>query len=90
LRAFIGLPKVLILYLQEIRRIDTLGILLLRQSLKEYRHRGTQIILSEAQPQVLAVLGRGRESNLIEEDNICQSHLEAMRRAEVILARSRT
>jgi SulP family sulfate permease len=78
-------PKVMILRLRHMPAIDATGLHALAEFSKECAGRGTHLILSGVQPNVLAKLRRWKAAKRIARDNLVRHIDEAVERARKIL-----
>jgi SulP family sulfate permease len=81
-------PRVMILRLRHVPAIDATGLHALAEFHKQCLARGTHLLLSGVQPQVLPKLHRWPESKAIGRENVVAGIDEALARARTLLGLS--
>lgn len=78
-------PRVLIIRLRRVPVIDATGIRVMKEVIRETAHRGTKLILTEAQPAVLKELTEARVVFAAGKANVTDSFEKAIERSKAIL-----
>jgi SulP family sulfate permease len=79
-------PKILIIRMRHVPVIDATGIRALKEVQKDFKHRGTELILSEVtNPEILKALNDSRLLFTIGKANVTDSFEAAIRRCNEIL-----
>lgn len=84
-RGLFHVPKVLILRMRDVPFIDATGINVLKSISQEMQEQQVELIISEANPEVLRQLNRAKITKLIDQQHIYPNIKQALQTAEKML-----
>ena len=80
--------SILVIRMRFVPIIDATGLHNLKEVIKDFRSRKTQVVLSGVQPEVYEALREGGVLAMLGEENVCRNINEAMERVKGILAQN--